>query len=111
MTNRAIKRAAREGSSMKTVPLKSGELPPRGAPMNRRHRKAAMAQVWVWRIVVAGYGGYYWVGTEEQAEEQRAHKAQWEQAAARKERNRGVTPEELSHWNRFGAYDLKERKI
>jgi hypothetical protein len=109
MSHRATKRAAKEGSRTKTVPLTDKELPPERAPMNRRHRKAAMAQVWVWRIVVGGgYGHLYWVGTEEQAEAQRAHKANWERAVARKERTRGVTPEELSYWNRWGPHGLKE---
>lgn len=38
----------------------------------------------VWRIRIAGYGTFDFEGTEEQAEEMRAHKANWERGAGMK---------------------------
>ncbi|QNH21195.1 hypothetical protein HEP73_02107 [Xanthomonas sp. GW] len=37
-----------------------------------------------WVIRVAGYGSFLFVGTEEEAEEMRRHKARWERAVAHK---------------------------
>ena len=46
----------------------------------------------LWAITVgAGYGTFFFRGTETEAEEMRRHKARWEQAIARK---RLATPEE-----------------
>jgi hypothetical protein len=44
----------------------------------------------LWRISVGGgYGEFFYVGTEQEAEEMRAHKARWEAAVARKEKVSG----------------------
>ena len=37
-----------------------------------------------WVIRVGGYGSFIFDGTEEEAEEMRCHKSNWEQAVARK---------------------------
>lgn len=38
----------------------------------------------IWIITVAGWGSINYLGTEEEAEEYRCHKANWEQAVAKK---------------------------
>lgn len=45
----------------------------------------------VWAIYVGGYGAFLHVGTEEEAEAMRAHKARWEGGIGRK---RLATPQE-----------------
>lgn len=65
-------------------------------------------QVGVWEISVAGYGTFRWLGTEVQAEAQRAHKANWESAVARKKRARDATPEEVTSWNLLGPHSIEE---
>ena len=40
----------------------------------------------VWRISIAGYGVFMFLGNEKQAEETRAHKSNWEGGVGRKEK-------------------------
>lgn len=37
-----------------------------------------------WKIRVAGYGTFYFIGTETEAETMRSHKAQWERGVGHK---------------------------
>ena len=39
-----------------------------------------------WKITVHGYGEFIFEGTEEEAEEMRRHKANWEHGVAKKEK-------------------------
>ena len=38
----------------------------------------------LWVIYVSGYGEFFFVGTEKEAEEMRVHKCRWEQGIGRK---------------------------
>jgi hypothetical protein len=58
-----------------------------------------------WTIIVGGYGAFLFDGTEQEAEEMRAHKARWERGIGRK---RLATDEEVAAnkpsqcWNHEG---------
>lgn len=54
-----------------------------------------MSEVKTWIIAVGGgYGSFEFVGTEEEAEEMRRHKAEWEGAVARKRLKSEIIPDE-----------------
>lgn len=52
-----------------------------------RHKGTQYPAWWI-ISVGGGYGEFNFFGTEQQAEEMRAHKANWEHAVARKQRGR-----------------------
>ncbi len=52
-----------------------------------------------WIITVGGYGEFEFEGTEDEAEEMRAHKARWEQAVARKRRVTDANGQRLGESN------------
>jgi hypothetical protein len=54
-----------------------------------------------WIIEVPAWGTHYGIGTEDQAEEWRKHKARWEQSIARKRR---ATLQEIED-NKFEAFN------
>jgi hypothetical protein len=49
---------------------------------------ALLEEIWkgeaTWIITVSGYGEYFFIGNEEDAERERSHKAKWEQGIGRK---------------------------
>lgn len=51
---------------------------------NQTEEKRLEGQPTKWVILVAGYGGFLFEGTEIEAEEMRVHKAQWEHGIAKK---------------------------
>lgn len=54
-----------------------------------------MSKVKTWIITVGGgYGSFEFVGTEEEAEEMRRHKAEWEGSVARKRLKSEIIPDE-----------------
>lgn len=55
-----------------------------------------------WAILVAGYGAFLIEGTEQEAEEMRAHKARWERGIGRK---RPATPEEVKAGKPDGCWN------
>jgi len=56
-----------------------------------------------WTITVSSWGTLYAIGTEEQAEEWRRHKARWEQSTAQ---TREATKEEIEEKNFRKLSDL-----
>lgn len=62
-----------------------------------------MNRLGVWAITVGGYGTFEYVATEEEAEEMRAAKANWEQAVGHKSRIRDASELELVVWNESGG--------
>lgn len=59
-----------------------------------------------WKIRVSGYGTFDFEGTEHQAEEMRAHKANWEQGTALKWRTDGLAkPSDLIRAKMAQAFD------
>ncbi len=108
MTNRGSQRVSKQGGKAIQGRLKVKDLPPAGAPRNRRMKRAASKlskQVGVWRVDVSGYGAFLWVGTKEQAEDIRSHKARWEGGVSIMRRLRDATEAELLKWNEVGPYD------
>ena len=59
--------------------------------------KPDSAKHW-WIIEVADYGSFNFFGTEEKAEERRAHKAKWEHAVATKRRGREIKKDTFGDW-------------
>lgn len=53
-----------------------------------KHYDVPMRSEGWWIISVHGYGEFNFFGTEQQAEEMRKHKANWEHAVAKKRRGR-----------------------
>lgn len=56
--------------------------------------RAADTQRYLWRITIAGYGEFHWVGTPAAAEGRRATKARWEGGVGRAEKVRPALPGE-----------------
>ena len=54
----------------------------------------------LWRISVTGYGDFLYVGTEEEAEDMRAHKARWEGGIAKKVRLNPAGPAHLKQYRK-----------
>jgi len=55
-----------------------------------------------WVILVANYGAFVFKGTEDEAEEMRKHKANWERAVAQK---RLATPQEIASGNASNCWN------
>jgi hypothetical protein len=52
-----------------------------------------MSRPTTWAILIDGYGVFSFIGTAEEAEEMRCHKANWEQGIGKKRR---ATPAEIA---------------
>jgi hypothetical protein len=61
--------------------------------IGRKHMKKPRKEKW--KIRVSGYGTFDFEGTEDEAEEMRAHKARWEQGFAMKWRTENQTPKDI----------------
>ncbi|QEE24547.1 hypothetical protein CS053_08555 [Rhodanobacter glycinis] len=57
------------------------------AKRNERRLDRLVSRHW-WEIAVTGYGSFAFYGTEHEAEEMRAHKANWEHGVATKQQVR-----------------------
>lgn len=85
-----------------------------GSPYLKKIGKAEIARrddietsVGFWHLSVHGYGEWHMIATGAQAEEARAHKAQWEKAVGRKRWLRDAAAGELERWQREGPYQTE----
>ena len=66
-----------------------------------------MKRLSVWAISIGGHGSFDFVATESEAEEMRAHKADWERGPGKKFRVRDASPRQLERWNVEGPHVLE----
>lgn len=61
-----------------------------------------------WKIRIAGYGTFDFIGTEKEAEEMRVHKARWEGAMGVKWRTTNQTEVDLLQEQIAGFWDISQ---
>jgi hypothetical protein len=61
--------------------------------------------VYAWKISIAGFGDFLYIGTEPEAEKQRELVAREQGGVGTKELDREVTNEELNMWGQSGPFE------
>jgi hypothetical protein len=63
-----------------------------------------MTYIGMWTITVAGYGSFGYVGSEDEAEAMRKHKANWERGVGKKVRVRDADKRERARHGNEGPF-------